>query len=67
MVIFFKNGCIRKKRLCWGKSGCARAKVVVMGQKWFQSGKSGYNRAKVVVFGQKFLYSGNVVVFEQNG
>ena len=50
MVVF------RQKWLCWGKSGCIRAKVVVFKQigyireKWVYSGK-------VVVFGQKWLYS----------
>ena len=60
-----------------GKSGCIRAKVVVLEQKWFYSGKvvvvreSGCIRAKmcysgkVVVFEQKLLYSGIVFLFGQ--
>ena len=35
-----------------GKSGCIRAKFVVIGQDGHYSGKSGYIRAKAVVFGQ---------------
>ena len=53
-----------------GKSGCIRAKVVVLQQigqsgciraKWLNLGKSGCYRAKVVLFGIK------VVVFGQIG
>ena len=40
------------------KSGCIRAKVVVIGQYWLYS-------VKVVDFGQKLLYSGKVVELEQ--
>ena len=35
----------------FGQSGCIRAKVVVIGQKWFYSGKKDCIQAKVVVFG----------------
>ena len=44
MVVIWQGGCIRKKSFYSGKSGCIRAKVVVIG--------------KVVVFGEKWLYSG---------
>ena len=30
----------------FGQSGCIRAKVVILGQKWFSSGKSGCIREK---------------------
>ena len=54
--MFGKRGCILASLLYLGKvvlfwqSGCNRAEVVVLGQKWFHSGK-------VVVFGQNWLYS----------
>ena len=57
------------KKPLFRQSGCSRAKVVVIGQKWLCSGKSGCIRArclyldKVVRFGQKWLYSGKFVVF----
>ena len=56
----------------FGQSGCIRAKIVVIRQKWLSSEKNGcirakmvLFRAKVVVLRQKWLYSGKVVVFEQ--
>ena len=73
MVVF------RHMWLCSDKSGCIRAKVVVLVQsgciraKWLFSGivvvyrQGCYIWAKVVVFGQKWLYSGKVVVFGQSG
>ena len=66
MVVFGKTGCIRE-------IGCIRVKVVVLGQKWFNSGKSRCIRSKVVVIGKwvvfgqgvciraKWLYSGKSV------
>ena len=41
------------------QSGCTRAKVVVIGQKWLYLGKSCCIRAK-------WLYSGKVVILGQN-
>ena len=43
-----------------GRSGCIKAKVVVLEQ-------SGVIWEKVVVFGQYWLYSGKVVVIGQKG
>ena len=48
----------------FGKSGCIRGKVIIIGQKWLYSGKNGSILAKKVVFGQggcilaKWLYLG---------
>ena len=36
----------------FGQSGCIRAKLVLIGKKWFYSGKSGSIREKAVVFEQ---------------
>ena len=50
VVVFWKNDCIRAKRVVFGQfSGCIRAKLLY-------SGKNGCFRAKVVVFGQNSLY-----------
>ena len=49
----------RKQWLYSGKSGCIRAKVVILGVKWFYLDKNGSIRPKL-------LYSGKVVVFRQN-
>ena len=51
MAVFGQSGDIWTKWLYSDKSGCIRAKEVVLVQKWFNSGK-------VVVFGQKLLYLG---------
>ena len=53
-----------QKWLYSGKSGCNRAKVVVIGQKLLLSGWV-VVFVKVVGFEQKWLYSGKVVVFGQ--
>ena len=55
-VVFVQGGCIWAKWLCscrvvlFGQGGCSRAKVVVLGQKWF-------------FFFAKYLYSGKVGIF----
>ena len=36
----------------FGQSGCIRAKVVVIGQKWFSSGKSSFIREKRLFSGR---------------
>ena len=51
---------IRAWWLFWGKSGCIRANVVVLGQIWLYSGKS-------CCIHEKWLYSGKFVVFGQSG
>ena len=80
VVVFGQGDCIPEKRLYSCKSGCARAKVVVFGQKWLYSGKvvffgqklsySGKRaliRAKVVLFGDSGFIRARVVVFGQSG
>ena len=53
-----KSGCIQAMWFFSVRSGCIRAKVVLVrkvvqfGKKWLLSGKSGSIRAKVVVFKQ---------------
>ena len=71
MVVFRQSGCIWARWLYLGKSGCSRAKVVVLGQ-IFAFGQTGCLSGKAVVFGHKRLYSGEsvcigvkVVVFGQ--
>ena len=59
MVIF------EQKWLYSGKSGCSRAKVVVLRKKVVLLGQTGCIQSNDVVFGQKWLYSGKVVVFGQ--
>ena len=66
MVVFGQNW------LYSGKSGCIRAKVVVLGQK-FCIRQDGFIRLKVFVFCQKLLFSrksgsvpAKVVVFGQS-
>ena len=74
-----RNGCIRAKLLCSGKSGFIQAiadvfgKAVVLRQKLLYSSKNGCIRTKFALFGQngcirqKWLYSFKVVVFGQGG
>ena len=45
-----KNGCIRDKVVVFGKRWLYSVKVVLFGQKLFNSGKSCSNRVKQVVF-----------------
>ena len=49
----------------FGQSGCVRAKVVVIGQRWLYSGKNCCIRAKVVVFGQSGCICAKVVLIEK--
>ena len=71
MAVFGQNCCIRAnvvvfgpKWLCSDKSGCYRAKVVLLGQSDV-FGQGGCIRGKVVVFGQKCLYSDKGILFGQ--
>ena len=57
MVVLRQSFCIWEKWLYSDKSGCNRAKMVLLGQNGLYSGKSGCIRAKVVLFVQKWLYS----------
>ena len=60
LVVFGQCVGIRAWWLFWGKSGCIRANMVVLGQIWLYSGKSGCIQ-------KKWLYSGKFVVFGQSG
>ena len=52
MVLSGEKWLCLAKVIVFGKSGCIRAKTVVVMQKWLYSGESGCTRSKVVVFGQ---------------
>ena len=62
MVAFGKSGCIRVKVFVIGQE-LYSVKVAVFGQKWFYSDRSGYIGEIVAVIWQKWLYSAKVVVF----
>ena len=66
MVVFGRSGCVRAKMDVIGQAGNIRANCCIR-EKDVVFGKKWLYSGEVVVFGQKWLYSVKVDVFEQNG
>ena len=63
MVVFRQSGCFRAEIVLIGQKWSYLGKSCCIQAKWLYSVKSGCILSKVVVFGQKLLYSGKLVVF----